>query len=229
MKFNKIAILLLLISMLSVLSACGSTDLVAKVAVTSLDALVKAIPDEVALDDAKGGWAVNGLDGKERLILSKDFSSSNPDLAVEFDAAPFISAGLDASKLPADQYTYDEAAGKITMPYEYGPDKFGGSAEKSALEAFKQIVKTHRSIIGYHEQGDHYMVTLDKYNNIFAWAKDMSTNKIDLAFALDPKPLVDAGVDTGKLKEWVFAKLPITDEEGRQIKVDVFMKGFNIG
>lgn len=229
MKFNKIAILLLIVVMLPVFSACGSTDLVAKVAVTSFDALIKAIPDKVVIDNTKGGWAINGLDGKERFILSKDFGSSNPDLAVEFDAAAFINAGLDVPKLPADQYTYDEAAGRITMPYEYGPDKFGGSAEKSALETFKQIVKTHRSIIGYHEQGDHYMVSLDKHYNLFAWAKDMSTNKIDLAFVLDPKPLVDAGVDTGRLKEWVFAKLPITDEDGRQIKVDVFMKGFNIG
>ena len=228
MKFNKISVMALLMGMLLVFSACESTDLVAKVAVTSFDALIKAMPDRVAFADAKGGWAISGIDGKERIILSKDFSSGNPDMAVEFDAASFINAGLDVSKLPADQYLYDNSTGKITMPYEYGRDKFRDSAEKSALETFKQIEKTHRSIIGYHEQGDHYMVTLDENNNLFAWAKDMSTNKIDLAFALNPKPFVDAGVDTGKLKEWAFAKLPMTDKDGKTVQIDVFLKGFNI-
>lgn len=227
MRFNRIFILLLLLGVMLVTSACESTDLVAKVAVTSFDELVKVIPGKVAFDDAKGGWGISGLDGKERVILSKDFSS-NTDIALEFDAAPFINAGLDVSKLSSDRYSYDKPTGKIIISFEYGQDKFKSGAEKSALETFRQIVRTHRAIIGYHEEGDHYMITLDKNYNIFAWAKDMSTNKIDLAFVLDPKPFVEAGLNTGKLKEWVYTKLPITDKDGKKIKVDVFLKGFNI-
>ncbi len=199
----------------------------AKVAVTSFDTLLKSIPDKVAFDSAKGGWSIDGLDGKEKIILSKDFSSSKPDIAVEFDAEPFVKAGLDVTKLPVDKYSYDKSTGKITMPYEYGQDKFQADTEKSALETLKQIVKTHRDIIGYHEEGDHYMITLGNGNS-FAWAKDLSTNPKDIVFILDPKPLIDAGVDTSKIKEWAFAKLPVTDKEGKSVFLDKFLKAFAV-
>lgn len=227
MKMNKICTLFLLLAAFFVFSGCQAADLVAKVAVTSFDTLMKTIPDKVTLDGEKGGWAVNGMDGKERAILSKDFSSSNPDIAVEFDAAPFVNAGLDATKLPAGQFTYDAATGTMTMNYEYGQDKFSADAGKSVLNTFKEIVKTHRSIIGYHQEGDHYKIALGNGNSL-AWAKDMSSNKADLAFILNPKPFMDAGVDASKIKEWVFTKMPMMDKDGKSIEVEVFMKAFNV-
>lgn len=229
MKKSKLSVIVVFfIAALLILTGCEVTDLVAKVAVTSFDSLVKEVPDKVAFDDKKDGWAISGLDDKERAILSRDFSGGTPDIAVEFNAAPFIEAGLDVAKLPGDQYMYDESTGDITMPYEYGGDKFGAGAGKSALDLFKQIVKTHRSIIGYHEEGDHYKIDLGR-GNLFGWAKDVSTNKADLVFVLNPKPLVDAGVDAAKIKEWIFTKLPVTDKDGKPAQVEVFMKAFNIG
>jgi hypothetical protein len=236
MKFKKISkwfTALLVIAILSikatlpVVSNAFSLDLVAKVAVTSFDALTKAIPDKVIFDDAKEGWAINGLDGKARIILSKDFSSNNPDITLEFDAAPFLKAGLDATKLPAGKYIYDGATGKITMPFKYGQDKFETAAQKSALETFKQIVKNHRDLVSYHEILDHYGIALGD-GNIFEWAKDMSTNDKDMVFVLNPKPLIDAGVDPVKITEWVFAKVEIKDKYGKPIKVDKFLKPFNV-
>jgi len=236
MKFRKISkwfIALLVIAILSIpailptVTNAFSLDLVAKVAVTSFDALIKAIPDKVIFDSAKGGWAINGLDGKARIILSNDFSSNNPDIALEFDAAPFIKAGLDVTKLPAVQYIYDGAAGKITMPFKYGQAKFGAAAKKSALETFKEIVKNHRDLISYHEVLDHYGISLGD-GNLFEWAKDMRTNDQDMVFVLNPKPLLDAGVDPVKITEWVFAKVEIKDKYGKPIKVDKFLKPFNV-
>ncbi len=227
MKFKKLSTLLLLLSVVLTFCGCQATDLVAKVAVTSFDALTKAIPDQVSYDSAKEGWAVTGLDGRDRIILNKDFSSNQPDIALELDAAPFLDAGLDAEKLPKDQYLYDASTGKITMPFEYGADKFGENAKKSTLDTFKQIVKTHRDIVGYHEEGDHYKISLGN-GNLFAWAKDLSTNKTDIAFILNPGPWIKAGMDTGKIKEWIFVKMPVTDKDGKPAKVDVLMKGFDV-
>ena len=51
---------------------------------------------------------------------------------------------------------------------------------------------------------------------------------MDFAFILNPKPFVDAGMDTGKLKEWVFTKMPVTDKEGKSVKVDILLKGFDV-
>ncbi|MDP4094359.1 MAG: cupredoxin domain-containing protein [Bacillota bacterium] len=227
MKGNKIIILLLSTVVLLTMSACGSTDLVAKVAVSSFDNLVKAAPNTVTYDKTKDGWTVSGLDCKESIILSSDFSGSNPDIEVEFDAQPFLTAGLDVKKLSGSQYTYNETTGKITMQYEYSEDKFKAADKESILNTFKDIVKTNREIFGYHEEGDHYMIALGN-DNAFAWAKDLSKNKTDMAFILNPKPFIDAGVDTGKIKEWVFTKVPFTDKDGKQVWVDRFVKGFNI-
>ena len=233
MKSKKISILfksLLVISILAILpfvTNAISLDLVAKVAVPSFDALLKAIPDKVTFDDAKGGWAIDGLDGKQRIILSKDFSSSNPDIALELDAAPFVKAGLDVAKLPAGQYIYDSATGKITMPFTYGQAKFGTAAKKSALETFKQIIKNHRDLIGYHEKLDHYGIALGN-GNMIEWAKDMSTNNIDMVFVLNPQPFIDAGVDPAKITEWVFGKVELKDKDGKPMILDKFLKPFNV-
>lgn len=64
--------------------------------------------------------------------------------------------------------------------------------------------------------------------NTFSWAKDLSTNKKDLVFALNPKPFVDAGLDTSKIKEWIYTKIPVTDKYGKQEKLDKFVKAFDI-
>lgn len=230
MRFKKLSLLVLLGMLLAsifIFSGCEAADVVAKVSLTSFDALVKAVPAPVIFDSEKGGWVINGMDGKERIILSTDFSSDHPDIVLELDAAPFLNAGLDASKLPGNQYRYDAATGKIEMAFEYGAEKFGPETEKSALDAFRKIVKAHRNIIGYHEEGDHYKIDLGNGNS-FAWAKELSTNKTDMAFILNPKPWVDAGVDTAQLKEWAFIKMPVIDKEGKPAKVDVFIKGFNV-
>lgn len=224
---KKISILLLLLVGVFAFSACQATDLVAKVAVTSFDTMLKALPDKVSVDDAKGGWSINGPDGKERIILSKDFSSTQPDITVEFDAAPFIKAGLDASKLPTDKYTFDQSTGKITMPYEYGQEKFGAAAGNTAIDTFKEIVKTHRDLIGYHEKLDHYGIALGN-GNMFEWAKDITTNDKDMVFVLNPQPLIDAGVDASKIEEWIFAKVEVKDKEGKKELVDKFLKPFNL-
>ncbi len=233
MKFKKIAILfksLLVISVLAIFPVVVnalSLDVVAKVAVTSFEAVIKAIPDKVTFDGAKEGWAIKGLDGKDRIIISKDFSSKNPDISLELDAAPFIKAGLDVAKLPVAKYIYDGAAGKITLPFTYGQAKFGAAAQKSALETFKQIVKNHRDLIGYHEILDHYGIALGD-GNMFEWAKDLRTNDKDIVFVLNPEPFINAGVDPGKITEWVFAKVDIKDKDGKPIKVDKFLKPFNV-
>lgn len=224
---EKIYVLVTLLIISVVLSACSETDLVAKTAITSFDSLVTAIPQKVVFDKNKQGWAVSGLDDKEKIILSKNFDSNNPDIVLEFNAKPFIEAGLDVTKLPAKNYSYDKTTGNIDIVYELGQDKFGTKAENTVLDTFDEIVKSHRDIIGYHEEGDHYMISLAD-GNTFSWAKDLSTNKKDLVFALNPKPFVDAGLDTSKIKEWIYTKIPVTDKYGKQEKLDKFVKAFDI-
>lgn len=226
MKARKLSIVALGLTAALTLSACKSTDVVGKVAVTSFEQVLDATKDKVSSNDAANSWTLQSATG-ENFSWSKDFSSDRPDAAVDFDAAPFINAGLDVSKLPSDKYVYDKATGRITMPYEFSQDKFSYSGEATPLESFKKIVETNRKIIGYHEVLDHYGIALGN-GNMFEWAKDMSTNDKDIVFVLNPQPFIDAGVDPSKVTEWVFAKVEVKDDKGNTQQVDKFLKPFNL-
>ncbi len=224
MKYKK---LLIIIFIAVLLSGCQATDLIAKVSVSSFEQLLNEIPEQIAYNNDKGGWEITGSDAKDSIFLSDDFSSNQSDIILNLEAEPFLKAGLNVAKLPDKQYLYDETMGSIMITYEIGDESFGKDAVKSALDTFQSIVKTHRDIIGYHEEGDHYKITLEN-GNFFAWAKALDKNKIDMAFILDPKPWIDAGVDMSLIKDWKFTEMPMTDKNGKPIKIDVLMKGFDI-
>jgi hypothetical protein len=226
MKVKKLSLVALSLTAALTLSACKSTDVVGKVAVTSFEAVLDVSKDKVSSNDAANSWTLQSPAG-ENFSWSKDFSSDKPDASVDFDAAPFIKAGLDVSKLPSDKYVYDQTTGRITMPYELSQDKFTYSGEATPIDSFKKIVETNRKAIGYHEVLDHYGVGLGN-GNMFEWAKDMSTNDKDIVFVLNPQPFIDAGVDPSKVTEWVFAKVEITDENNNKKQVDKFLKPYNL-
>lgn len=210
--------------LLIILSGCQQTDVVGKTSITSFNEVLSAIPDKIAADEMNGGWALTAPDSSARFIWSKDFSSATPhDVMVEFDAKPFIEAGLDVSKLPAGMNFGD----KIMVGTDLGSEKLTYNEEATPLTSYKQIVNLKRDHIKYHTALDHYGVDLGN-GNAFEWAKDMSTNDKDIVFALNPQVFIDAGVDPGKVDGWVFAKIKIDDKDGKPIEVDRFLKPFNL-
>lgn len=221
---NRIMLFTISIIALATFSACQATDVVGKVSSTSFQAVLEKIPDQIQADDANNGWALTSPTG-ERFIWSKDFSSQGtPDAMLEFDAKPFIDAGLDVSKLPADMVVGD----KLVYKAELGQDKFTYDGEPKPIDSYNQIVKTNREVIGYHETLDHYGVALGD-GNMFEWAKDMGTNDKDIVFVLNPQPFIDAGVKADKVEGWVFAKVEVKDKNGKPQQVDKFLKPFDLG
>ena len=209
------------------LAACQATDVVGKVAVTSFEAVLNKIPDKITSDEVNNGWALESPTG-ERFVWGKDFSKeSMPDLMLEFDAKPFINAGLDVNKLPSETYLYVSGMDKLMIHAELSSDKFTYKGEAKPLDSFKKLVETNRDNIGYHAELDHYGTAFGD-GNMFEWAKDMSTNDKDIVFVLNPQPFIDAGVDPAKVEGWVFAKVPVMDEQGKKIEVDKFLKPFEL-
>jgi hypothetical protein len=206
-------------------TACQKTDVVGNVSKTSFEALITKSADKVATDEANNSWALTSPGG-ERFLWSKDLAGT-PDAAIEFDATPFINAGLDTAKLPAEIFSYDQASNKIKVATELGSPKAAAKADATAIDSFKQLVDTKREAIGYHAKLDHYGVALGN-GNMFEWAKDMSTNDKDIVFVLNPKPFIDAGVDTAKLTDWVFAQVPVVDENNKEILVDKYLKPYEL-
>lgn len=224
---KKLIIIGLVLSLAVSLAACQATDVVAKFAVTSFEAVLNKIPEKIASDEANNAWALTSPNG-ERFIWGKDFSREGmPDIMLEFDSQPFANAGLDASKLPKDIYYYDSNANKLMVRSELGNEKFTYNGEATPLDSFKKLVETHRDNIGYHAALDHYGVALGN-GNMFEWAKDMNTNDKDIVFVLNPQPFIDAGVDPGKVEGWVFAKVIVMDNKGKAIEVDKLLKPFDL-
>ena len=226
MMFRKIAILILVISAIVALAACKATDVVGKISVTSFEALLDKMSDNVSFNEEGGRWVLESPGG-EKFEWSKDFSSDKPDIAVEFDAAPFLDAGLEVEKLPQGKYIYDEATGRVQMPYEFGQNKFSYTGEAAPLETFKKIVDAYRESIGYHDKFDHYGISLGN-GNMFEWAKDLSKNDKDIVFVLNPQPFIEAGVNPDKVEGWLFAKVEIMNKQGKMEEVDKLLKIYEL-
>jgi len=225
------AVLVVAIIAAVVQTAGGNLDVVGKQSITSFETILNTIPDNVKEDEINGGWSLNAPDGSVRFIWAKDYSQSPlHDVMLEFDAAPFVSAGLDTDKLPDNYAAYD---GMLMVGTKLGTEKTVNEGEATPLAAYEQIVNKHRSFINYHMDMDHYGVKLGD-DNMFEWAKNMETNTVknqnqdkDIVFALNPEPLIAAGVDPEKVEGWVYA--PVSVMEGaKTLEVYKFLKPFNL-
>ena len=225
MKIKLLTITAIAMVLIFALTACQSTDVIGKTAKTSFEALTNTISDKVTTDEQNNSWAITSPGG-ERFLLSKDMAGT-PDAAIEFDATPFITAGLDTTKLPTDIYSYDNTSNRIKIAAELGSPKNAAKTDAKVSESFSQLVDTNRKSIGYHAKLDHYNVALGN-GNMFEWAKDLSTNDKDMVFVLNPQQLIDAGVDPAKVTDWVFTKVPVVDENNKEIQVDKFLKPYEL-
>lgn len=226
MKIKKIVLLMCVFAFVGI--ACSklnkNLDVVGQASIISFGEILKLMPDNVLSDDKNFAWDLVSPDKSVRFIWSKDYSKSVLfDVMLEFDAQPFIDAGLDIDKLPKGFAFYD---GKIVIGQKLGNDEFKYKGEVTPLSSYEQIVNLYRDIIGYHSSLDHYGITIGN-GNLFEWAKDVNTNDKDIVFVLNPEPFISAGVNPNRLRGWVFAKV-LVDIDGKAVEVDKFLKPFNL-
>lgn len=90
-------------------TAGGNVDVVGKESITSFENVLNTIPDNVKADEMNAGWSLEAPDGSVRFIWSEDYGKAPlHDVMLEFDAKPFVNAGLDTSKLPENYAVYDD-------------------------------------------------------------------------------------------------------------------------
>lgn len=221
---SKILIIALSLTIIVSISACGKSDVVGEVAKTSFASVLEAIPNQIEEDEMNGGWSLSAPDDSARFIWSKDYSKSTMhDVMIEFDAQPFVNAGLNVNKLPQGIAFED----KIMLGTELGNDELKYSGEATPSASFNQLVDIYRDSIGYHEVLDHYGVDLGDGNK-FEWAKDMSSNDKDIVFVVDPEIFIEAGVDPDKVEGWAYASVEVKDDSGKPVKVKKFLKPFDL-
>ena len=200
--------------------------MVGKTAISTFQVLMDKEKGSVALDSAPNRWVLTSSGG-ERFEWSADFAGAGPNFRMSLDASPYLSAGLDPAKLPAERYHYYSLTKTLSLSFDVGKEKFSYSGSPTPLASFQKIVQTHRPIIGYHAALDHYGIALGD-GNMFEWAKDMAKNDKDMVFVLNPEPLIAAGVDPAKITGWVFTKIPVRDKSGKTVDVDKFVKPYNL-
>lgn len=214
----------LLLVMTLVFASCSQLDVIGSKSITSFKEVLNAMPDKIAADEVNGGWTLTAPDNSARFFWSNDFSKSKIyDVMLEFDAQPFIDAGLNIDKLP-DGIVYGD---KLIVGTKLSSESLTYEGEATPLASYEKIVKLKRDSINYHAVLDHYGVDLAG-GNVFEWAKDMSKNDKDIVFVLNPQVFIDAGVDAEKVEGWVFAKVETMDKDGKKIEVDKFLKPFNL-
>jgi hypothetical protein len=217
---------LAVLAALGSLAGCSALDVVGKTAVTSFESFLTAVPDGPGLDASSGRFYVRSPGG-ERFEWSSDFSGGGPDFLVSFDATPFLEAGLRPERLPPERYSLDPAAQRLSLAFEAGGERFAYRDGPSPLEGFRKIARAYRPLVGYHQALDHYGLALGD-GNMFEWAKDLSANDKDMVFALDPGPLLAAGVEPAAVRGWLFAKVEVMDSAGAKTQVDKFLKPYEL-
>lgn len=222
------------------LAACAQLDVVGKQSINSFSAVLDASGDKVQADELNVGWALTAPDDSARFIWSEDYSKAPlHDVMLEFDAQPFLDAGLNTSKLPGNYAFYEgETMGgmgskMLMVGKKLGTDKLTYNGDPTPLAAYEQIVSKYRDSINYHTALDHYGVKLGD-GNMFEWAKDMKTNGYDksvqdkdIVFVLNPDPLIAAGVDPEKVEGWAYLQVPI-EEDGKTTQVWKLLKPFDL-
>ena len=207
--------------------SCDKLDTVGSYSVRSFGELLNGAPQLVSRDEANLGWSLAAPDGSARFIWSRNFAESPRfDVTLEFDAAPFIAAGLDPARLPANFY-FDSNGNLLVAGTKLGTEQLQYQGDTTALASYEQIVKLKRQSIGYHGAADHYGVNLGN-GNLFEWAKDLKTNDKDIVFVLNPEPFIAAGTDPNRIEGWLFTKVTVDDENGKPVEVDKFLKPFDL-
>ncbi|GMO47003.1 MAG: hypothetical protein Ta2G_02310 [Termitinemataceae bacterium] len=223
-------------------SSCGKLDLVAKDSERAFAEMLEALPQrpypsaDTNSSVKHTSWTLSSPDNPSTASFTwtdifdgmQTLTTTIPTAYIEFDAAPFIAAGLDPKKLknpfvavgPSEDYI-------VILGYFETEKKTDSEYDHSAVGTYHHLVSAARSVIGYHAALDHYGITLGD-GNLFEWAKNMSSNDKDIVFVLNPQPFIDAGVDVNNIDGWIFGKVTVDDENGKPVQVDKLLKPFNL-
>ena len=152
------------------------------------------------------------------LAINQSFASEN-DVVMSVDAAPFVAAGLDVSKLPEGLY--------VDGRLNYVTSIEGTTTYTNVTEAFTDILSIQADLVGYHAALDHYGLSLQD-GNVFEWAADVNTNDKDIVFVLNPQTLIDAGTNVEAVEAWIFAEVEIMQADGTMKMVPKLLKPFDL-
>ena len=218
-------LIILAVVLIAVLAGCTAKPVEeTPVVETPVETLDPSIVSFVALSETID-WTVDGNnfvtfapDQSVSLAINQSFASEN-DVVMSVDAAPFVAAGLDVSKLPEGLY--------VDGRLNYVTSIEGTTTYTNVTEAFADILSIQADLVGYHAALDHYGLSLQD-GNVFEWAADVNTNDKDIVFVLNPQTLIDAGTNVEAVEAWIFAEVEIMQADGTMKMVPKLLKPFDL-
>ena len=148
--------------------------------------------------EEKDGWfQLTSPDGGAKFVFRND----NSELVV--DALPFIVAGLDSMAL---DNVYKSIFYKSGLSFRLPSwDMLNRNVKDTALEQFEADMRYFKT--NYNDDHGHYGINFS--DAMFEWAKDITGNKHGIIFALNPEPLIAAGVDPERVEGWSYVQISV--------------------
>jgi len=216
-----ILVLMIIVGALLVFTSCSALDVVARGAEKGFSAMLSHV--QATHNAAAQEWEI-ASPGSEIFSMADSYNTP-ADFRITFQAAPFLTAGLDPAKLPVD-FVFDAATQNLVLTFDIADKQLQPESAATPLALLKALIATDRKAIGYHEALDHYGIALGG-GNMLEWAKNQTTNDKDLVFVLNPEPFLKAGLDVLRLTDWIFAEVPVMDAKGKKINVPKLLKPYN--
>ncbi|MBB6624144.1 hypothetical protein H7E67_11955 [Clostridium gasigenes] len=201
-------------------------------ALNAFNEIVKTYSENKGFHSALQHWGFK-LPGGEKFEWSKDMSANKADFAMVMLADPLIEAGLDVNKLDPNEWLYKPAEkedgqdlpNRLIRPYNVSDKK---ETSKGSEDSMRRLLKVDPSIIKYHEDQQHYRLTLGEDNEV-QWTENLDLNDEDMIFVLKAEPLVEAGLDVSKLEGsgWIFREAS-KDNMGMGENPDQIVKIYDI-
>lgn len=214
---------LLAAAALSAFTVTGALDIIGRWSVPAFEAILEAMPENLSEEPVYGGWGINVQGSSAKFIFrSATAVKEGYDLAFVLDAAPFIAAGADIARLAGASIS----EGKIYLGTDL-TDAINGSEASGPVDVYRAILSANRSGIKYHAEMGHFGISLGG-GNMFEWAKDPGSNRLDVVFVLNPEPFKEAGADINSIEGWALAKVTVMDELGRMVPVDRLVKAADL-
>ena len=234
--------LVISLAVMLLLTACASWDLIGIGAVEAFDRVINS--ENVEIEETRTGWVLHMSDYSTAFYWSQEFGSANDDdggifdIAITFDARPFINAMLDGHnfsipRLPADMITFTilselEFLFTINVGVKLGDRVPEYEREKTPLMSFEQILRHRPELIGYHDAGHHYMLHFGDTGNMLMFARDIAAQESGVVFMLNPEPFIEAGVDVHNIEGWKFGSHETMTIRGQNVMRYFLVKSFDL-
>ncbi|MDR3078310.1 MAG: hypothetical protein LBV15_06075, partial [Planctomycetota bacterium] len=134
-------------------STLAATDVVAIYAKSSFARLLEILPEKPAASPDRRDWRFSAPDGSAEVSWAAGGGQGDKGgVTMRSPAAPFLAAGLDASRLPEGMIR----DGMLTFALEGGAGGGAKAASGSPAGSFANLLDLHRDRVAYHFQLGHF-------------------------------------------------------------------------